>query len=160
MSSSGNGGIEWAKHTDHVGVTVSDLDRSVEFWMRLTGGELVTRRLLDGPHIGELVGYPGQRIAAAIIAMPGGLPLELLQYLDRDEAPYDPSTAHPGNVHVCFFVEDLHASWTHAIACGALPASDEPVRVPSGPQEGAYVAYLRTPDGVSIELRQPPPAQA
>jgi catechol 2,3-dioxygenase-like lactoylglutathione lyase family enzyme len=155
VSSVDGGGAGWAQHTDHVGITVSDLDSSVDFWTRLTGGELVARRLLDGPHIAELVGYPRQRIEIAIVTLPGGLELELLEYLDRDEAPYDPGTAHPGNVHVCFSVRDLGASWTHAVSCGAEPTSDRPVRVPVGPHEGAYVAYLRTPDGVSIELRQP-----
>jgi len=149
----------WARQPDHVGITVSDLDRSVDFWTRLTGGKLLTRRLLDGAHIGELVGYAGQRIEIALVELPGELVLELLRYVDRDEDAYEPGTAHPGNVHMCFLVEDLHWSWAHAIECGAEPASDEPVRVPVGPQTGAYVAYLQTPDGVAIELRQPPPDQ-
>ena len=153
-------GRSWATLAEHVGITVSDLDRSIDFWTRLTGGELATRRLLDAPHIGELVGYPGERIEIALLELPGGLLLELLHYLDTDAEAYAPGTAHPGNVHICFTVKDLHASWSHAIECGARPASSQPVRVPVGPQEGAYVAYLQTPDGMSIELRQPPPASA
>jgi catechol 2,3-dioxygenase-like lactoylglutathione lyase family enzyme len=147
----------WAKQADHVGITVSDLDRSLDFWTRLTNGALVTRRVLEAAFIGELVGYPGERIEIAVLELPGGLLLELLRYLDTEAPAYEPGTAHPGNVHVCFLVENLHQSWAHAVACGAAPASEEPVRVPTGPQEGALVAYLRTPDGVSIELRQPPP---
>jgi len=148
----------WATQPDHIGITVSDLDGSVDFWTKLTGGAVLGRRLLDGAHIGELVGYPGQQIEIALVELPGGLVLELLRYVGRDEEAYEAGTAHPGNVHVCFLVEDLHRSWEHAVACGAHPASEKPVRVPVGPQTGAYVAYLRTPDGVDVELRQPPPA--
>jgi catechol 2,3-dioxygenase-like lactoylglutathione lyase family enzyme len=157
MSAAEASGRSWASSTEHVGITVADLDRSLDFWTRLTGAEVMTRRVLDAPHIGELVGYPGDRIEIALLELPGGLVLELLRYLDTDAQAYEPGTAHPGNVHVCFVVEDMHESWAHAIECGAKPASEQPVRVPVGPQEGAYVAYLQTPDGVSFELRQPAP---
>jgi catechol 2,3-dioxygenase-like lactoylglutathione lyase family enzyme len=145
----------WATLAEHVGITVSDLDRSIDFWTSLTGAELTTRRLLDAPHIGELVGYAGERIEIALLELPGGLRLELLRYLDTRAEPYEPGTAHPGNVHINFVVDDIQSSWAHAIACGAKPASAQPVRVPVGPSEGTYVAYLETPDGIAIELRQP-----
>jgi catechol 2,3-dioxygenase-like lactoylglutathione lyase family enzyme len=150
----------WAVGTEHVGITVVDLDESIGFWTRLTGAEVTVRRLLDKPYIGTLVGYPAARIEIALLELPGGIRLELLRYFDRDEAAYEPGTAHPGNVHVCFVVDDLHRSWLHAIACGAEPASEEPVEIPAGPQKGGFVAYLQTPDGVAIELRQPAPPGA
>ena len=139
----------------HVGVTVTDLDRSVAFWERLLGATARDRRTLQGPQLGSMVGYQGIRIDSCWIDLPGGVALELLQYLDRDEAPYDPGTAHPGNVHVCLLVEEMDAAHAHAVACGATPVSERPIDVAAGPRAGSRLAYLRDLDGVTLELLQP-----
>ena len=141
---------------DHVGVTVADLDRSIAFWERLLGIAGRDRDLFAGPRLGALLGYPaGLRIEACWIDLPGGGALELLQYLDCDEAPLPDGTAHPGNVHVCLRVDDMAAAHRHAVACGARPVGEGPIEVTAGPNAGMRVAYLRDPDGVTLELRQP-----
>lgn len=142
----------------HIGITVIDIDRSIDFWEALLGARRRDRRVLEGRQVGLMVGYPGIRIDSCWLDLPGGVCLELLQYLNRDEAPYHPGTAHPGNVHVCLRVEDMSIARPHAIACGAIPVSDVPIDVPAGPRAGSRLAYLRDPDGVTIELFQPPVA--
>ncbi len=112
--------------------------------------------MLEGPQLGTMVGYPGIHIESCWVDLPGGVALELLRYLDRDDAPYDPGTAHPGNVHVCLRVDDMDAAHAHAVACGATPVSERPIDVAAGPRAGARLAYLRDPDGVTIELVQEP----
>lgn len=138
----------------HVGVTVADLDRSVAFWERLLEVASRDRSLLQGPQLGTMVGYEGIRIERCWVDLPGGIALELLRYLDRADEPYDPGTAHPGNVHVCLRVHDMDAAHAHAVTCGAHPVSDRPIVVAAGPRAGARLAYLRDPDGVTIELVQ------
>lgn len=140
----------------HVGVTVADLDRALAFWERLLGARGRDRRTLQGPQLATLVGYDGVRIDSCWVDLPGGVALELLHYLGRDEQPYDPGTAHPGNVHVCLHVADMDAAHTHAVACGAEPVSERPIDVAAGPRAGSRIAYLRDPDGVTLELLQPP----
>lgn len=140
----------------HVGVTVADMDRAVAFWGALLGTAARDRTTLQGPQLATMVGYPGIRIERCWVDLPGGVALELLRYLDRDEDPYDPGTAHPGNVHVCLRVDDMDAAHAHAVACGARPVSEHPIEVAAGPRAGARLAYLRDPDGVTIELVQDP----
>lgn len=149
-----------AQAVHHVGVTVASLDRATEFWTRLLGREPRDHRLLQGPMVGELVGYPGVRIDSCWFDLPGGVALELLEYLDRPEPPYDPGTAHAGNVHLCLTVTDMDAALAHAAACGGRPVSPAPVDVRQGPRAGSRLAYVRDPDGVTIELVQPPPVRA
>ena len=141
----------------HVGVTVADMDRAVAFWTALLGSAARERTVLHGPQLGTMVGYPGIHIERCWVDLPGGMALELLRYLDRGEAPYDPGTAHPGNVHVCLGVADMAAAHDHAVASGARPVGG-PIEVPAGPNAGSQVAYLRMPEGVTLELRQPPSA--
>ncbi|MGH9277021.1 MAG: VOC family protein [Acidimicrobiales bacterium] len=138
----------------HVGITVADLDRSIGFWERFLDATAYDRGVFGGPQLGTMVGYPGIGIERAWIDLPGGIVLELLRYLDRDDAPYDPGTAHPGNVHVCLKVDDMDGTHAHAVACGARPVSPQPITVAAGPLAGTRLAYLRDPDGVTIELRE------
>jgi len=140
----------------HVGVTVADMDRAVAFWERLLGTTSRDRRVLHGPQLGTLVGYADIRIESCWVDLPGGVALELLCYLERDDEPYDPGTAHPGNVHVCLRVADMDAAHHHAVACGARAVSERPIDVAAGPRAGTRLAYLRAPDGVTIELVQEP----
>lgn len=52
--------------------------------------------------------------------------------------------------HVGFTVSDLE----RAIEFYRLL---RPVEIPVGPYRGGKAAYLRDPDGISVELLQPPP---
>ncbi|CAA9218181.1 MAG: hypothetical protein AVDCRST_MAG76-630 [uncultured Acidimicrobiales bacterium] len=144
----------------HIGITVADLDRAIAFWEALLGTTSRDRRVLQGPQLGTMVGYAGIRIDSCWVDLPGGVALELLDYLDRDEPPYEPGTAHPGNVHVCLHVDDMDESHAHAVACGATPVSVGPIEVAAGPRAGSRIAYLRDPDGVTLELLQAPPERA
>ena len=140
----------------HVGVTVADMDRAVEFWTSLLGATARDRRVLQGPQLGTMVGYPGIHIESCWIDLPGGTSLELLRYLDRQDAAYDPGTAHPGNVHVCLRVDDMDTAHAHAVSCGAVAVSEHPIDVAVGPRAGTRLAYLRDPDGVTLELVHEP----
>lgn len=96
---------------------------------------------------------------AAVIDLPGGdgAVLEILEYLIPDKHPNPPDTANPGNVHICLAVDDIGAMRERALACGAVPVSPGPVEVTVGPNAGARACYLRDPDGITLELLQPPP---
>lgn len=147
-----------AQRLHHIGLTVGDLEESLRFWEQLFGVTANSRRLLDQPHIGSIVGHPGVAIDAAWIDVPGSnAVLELLHYLNRDGTPVDDDTIHRGNVHFCMEVEDIDAVWERAVALGARPVSDVPVEVPTGPAKGARIVYMRTIDGATIEFIQPPP---
>lgn len=112
--------------------------------------------MLEGPQLGRLVGYPGARIDSCWVDLPGGVALELLHYLDGDDAAHDAGTAHPGSVHVCLHVADMEAAHGKALAYGARPVGEGPIEVPAGPRAGTRIAYVTDPDGVTIELVQPP----
>jgi catechol 2,3-dioxygenase-like lactoylglutathione lyase family enzyme len=91
--------------------------------------------------------------------LPGGVALELLDYLEPVEDAYEHGNAHPGNVHVCLHVDDMEAAHAHALAAGAVAVSPAPITIGQGPKAGTKVAYVRDPDGVTIELLQPRQAQ-
>lgn len=143
------------ERTDHIGITVADLDRSIAFWERMLGAPGRDRRLLEGPRLAILLGYDSARIDSCWFDLPGGLALELLQYLEPLEPAHDPSTARPGNVHVCLQVPDIEAARARAVAAGATAVSAEPIDIMRGPRAGSRMICVRDRDGVTIELIAP-----
>jgi catechol 2,3-dioxygenase-like lactoylglutathione lyase family enzyme len=143
----------------HVGLTVSDLDAALAFWERFLGVEARWQTVLERPYIARHVGYPGVRIRAALVELPGGGALELLDYRDVDRSPVDEGSANPGHAHLCLAVADVQSAFERAVACGARPVNpDGPVDVDAGPNRGARASYLRVPpDWHTLELFQAPP---
>jgi catechol 2,3-dioxygenase-like lactoylglutathione lyase family enzyme len=143
----------------HVGMSVADLDAALAFWEALVGTKARWRTVLDRPYLGRHVGYPGVRIDAAFVDLPGGLILELLEYQVDAKQTNPDATANPGNVHLCLRVDDAQSWWERAVELGARPlVPDGPVDVDGGPNIGARASYLRIHDGISLEFFQPPPA--
>ncbi|HVW18854.1 MAG TPA: VOC family protein [Solirubrobacteraceae bacterium] len=141
----------------HVGMSVRSLDDALAFWEPFLGRPARWRAMLDRPYLGTHVGYPGVRIEAAFVDLPGGGVLELLDYRVEDRADLPSGTANPGNVHLCLHVQDADAVWSRARECGATPlVEDGPVEVDAGPNAGARASYLRIHDGITLELFQPP----
>lgn len=141
----------------HVGVTVRDLARSVEFYTAFLGAGPEVARIYDSAYTSEQVGYPGTVLDIAIFAIPGSdLRLELIQYLQPVGTPVDPETKNPGTWHLCFGSATLDEDFDRLVALGAAPRSRRPVLITSGPNEGKRVAYLRDLDGLTIELIEQP----
>lgn len=146
---------------DHVGIVVSSLDRSIPWWSRLLGAEpfqRVTVRAADtDDRIGRIVGYPGCDLSAAAWALPGGTVLEMLEYHVPPPGRVDMETFNAGNSHLCLQTTDIRADLERMRDIAELRSADA-VGISDGPLAGKLVAYLRDPDGISVELVQQPPA--
>jgi catechol 2,3-dioxygenase-like lactoylglutathione lyase family enzyme len=138
---------------DHVGITVSDLSRSIAFYARHFGLRESARGELLGPEAAAAVGVPGAALTWVLLEG-GGTRVELLEYrAPRDGHPDAPRNHDVGAAHVCFRVEDL------AAACAALRADGVDVLTPYADPP---FAYARDPDGITVELvqRDAPPGAA
>jgi catechol 2,3-dioxygenase-like lactoylglutathione lyase family enzyme len=138
----------------HVGFTVSDMDRSVEWYRRFLGAEPVLRDVWEVPYIGEMVGYPGCKMECAYLPLPGAIMLELVRYIDPPPGVVDMETYNVGNGHLCIVVEDIHAEFARLAEIAEL-RSPAPVEIPWGPNAGGWGGYLQDPDGITIQLLQP-----
>jgi catechol 2,3-dioxygenase-like lactoylglutathione lyase family enzyme len=138
---------------EHVGLTVSDLERSVSFYSALLGEPPFYRATEERPYLGQIVGYPGCRLAIADLHLPGtGTFLELLQYLEPVGRGIDMETANPGTSHICFVVSDLAQEYERIRSIGGEFRNPGPVER----ADGGRAVYLRDPDGISIELQELP----
>jgi lactoylglutathione lyase len=138
----------------HVGIQVTDLERSIAFYERL-GLRLGAQWENGAEYVGRQVGYPGVTLQIAVLAIPGSdAVLELLRYEGVEGEPIDPATGNPGTGHFCLLVDDLDA--VYAELAGELEFISEPQTPTLGPNEGGRVVYLKDPDGFRVELHQTP----
>lgn len=141
---------------DHVGFAVADLDRAVAFYTTFLGAGPTLRRVWEIDYVGELVGYPGCSMECAFFTLPGDGVLELVRFLDPPPGVVEMETYNAGNGHLCVLVDDIHAEFERLrdIAVFRSPA---PIEIPWGPYAGGWAAYLRDPDGITVQLMQHPP---
>jgi len=145
-------GIVGAHHTSF---TVENLDRSLEFFRRL-GLEPVSVREVRDDYFGRIVGLPGCVVKAALLRIPGsGHHLELFEYLSPRGQPHQPRPCDPGSAHLSLLTDDLPGLYRDLREQGIAFVS-EPVPITAGPNRGGYGMYLRDPNGVLVELFQPP----
>jgi catechol 2,3-dioxygenase-like lactoylglutathione lyase family enzyme len=141
---------------DHVGFAVGSLDRAVEWYTRFFAEPPMMRKTWDVEYISRVLGYPGVKIECAFWTLPGGITLELIEYLEPPPGVVDMETYNAGNAHLCLVVDDLDADLERLGRELGL-AGVEAVDIPWGPYAGGKACYLRDPDGISIQLMQVTP---
>jgi len=117
----------------HTGLTVKSLDRSIAFYRDLLGFEVVFAWNPKAPYIGELVGYPGVDLHAAVLRIPhSDVFLELLEYRGVAQVGVDMANGNVGNAHVAFNVDELDPLYERLKASGVESVSP-PVTPTIGP---------------------------
>jgi len=141
---------------DHTGITVSNLEKSLEFWREVLGFGLSHTAHQTGEMAKEITGVAGAEIKLAVLRAPDGHKIELLEYLappDRKHVNVRPCDV--GAVHVALLVDDLDAV-LERIAAFDWKAAGKPQLLTKGPNAGKRVVYIHDPDGTTIEFMQPP----
>ena len=139
---------------DHTGITVSNLERSLEFWQNVLGFEFSHRAHQTSEMAGEITGVAGAEIKLAVVKAPGGHKIELLEYLaPADRKKVDVRPCDVGSVHIAFTVDNLGAV-LQKIAASGWKTAGKPQTLKSGPNAGKRVIYVRDPDGTTIEFMQ------
>lgn len=144
----------------HVAFHVADVERSIAFYEAL-GMTLVHRQEQSNAYTSSLVGYPDAAIRVAQLALPGVAPgasrhhLELVEYVapPPQSVPLERRTA--GTAHLAFQVTDITADYERLRAAGVVFVSP-PNEITAGVNRGGSACYFLDPDGITLELVQPP----
>ena len=115
----------------HTMVRVTDMNASLRFYRDALGLELL--------HLQE---FPGGRYTLAFLAAPGDTSAQVELTCNWDPEAY---TGGRNFGHLAYQVDDIYASCSHLQAHG--------VDILRPPRDG-YMAFVRSPDGISIELLQ------
>ncbi len=140
----------------HVGITVSDLEAAIEFYVEASAGTVVGRFENSGPAIDAVTGYPGVVVRQSFIATGAGdTYIELLEYRNGSGVRIDPDNGSIGAIHVAIEVVDLDETLDRLRSLGVEPLS-APIVGKSGPLAGYRLLYVLGPDRVRVELVEPP----
>ncbi len=145
-----------------VGMTVGDLERSVEFYTGVLGFEKVGEVELAGEAHERLLGVFGLRVRLCQLRL-GDERIELSQYLAPEGRPV-PADSRSNDLwfqHVAIITPDVERAYLHLRAHRVRHASSGPQRLPDwNPAAGGIEAfYFKDPDGHVLEILEFPPGK-
>jgi len=142
-----------------VGMTVSDMDRSVAFFTDVLTFEKLSDVELAGGEHERLLGLFGVRMRVVRLRL-GGEQIELTEFLAPRgrPLPLDSRSNDRWFQHVAIIVSDMDAAYTRLRQHKVEHASPEPQRLPDwNPNAGGIKAfYFKDPDGHALEVLQFP----
>jgi catechol 2,3-dioxygenase-like lactoylglutathione lyase family enzyme len=147
---------------DTVGMTVANMDRSLEFYTRALPFQKEYDIELAGRPWEQLEGVFGARLRVVGLRL-GEERLELTEYLTPKGRPVPADSR--GNdrwfQHVAMIVRDMDRAYAHLRTHGIVFVSTEPQRLPDwNPGAGGITAfYFRDPDGHFLEILNFPPGK-
>lgn len=136
------------KGMDHVGISVSDLDRGLAFYRDLLGMEVVVQGAFDGEQYETLLNLRGVR-GRVVLLRRGNFQIELFEFGHPDPKPSDsmrPVCDH-GITHFCLEVTNIHEEYERLKAAG-VHFHCPPLKFFGK----AFATYARDPDGNVFEL--------
>ncbi len=147
---------------ESVGMTVSDLGRSVRFFTEVLGFEQVAEAEVLGSRYEHLLGVFGLRIRWAQLRL-GDEQIELTEYLTPRGRPI-PGDARSNDLwfqHIAIVVRDMDEAYRRLRAHGVRHVSSAPQRLPDwNPAAGGIEAfYFQDADGHNLELIYFPPGK-
>jgi catechol 2,3-dioxygenase-like lactoylglutathione lyase family enzyme len=129
----------------HVGLTVSDMDRSLIFYRDVVGLELTAddHHLDNRAFFDPLTNNPGSQLRVAWLT-DGKFILQLVQYLAKGGETLSPLHNKVASPHLSFLVPDVHAKRAEIEARGDVIITSQVI--------GDRSFYVVDPDGVPVEF--------
>ena len=152
-------GTSVVRVVDAVGITVADMDRSIEFFSNVLRFEKVSDVEVTGGHYERLQGLFGLRMRVVRMKL-GDESIELTEYLAPRGRPFPSDTRSNDHwfQHVAIIVSDMDAAYRILRRYKVQHASSGPQRLPDWNKNagGIQAFYFRDPDGHFLEILQFP----
>ncbi len=158
----GGGSAATVKAVDSVGYTVSQLERSVDFFTRVLGFEKVSEVELAGEDYERLEGLFGLRMRVARVKL-GDETVELTEYLAPRgrPIPVDSRSNDHWFQHVAIVTSDMDRAYARLREHRVEHASSGPQTLPGWNRDagGIRAFYFKDPDGHVLEILEFPPGK-
>src|SRR6266849_2808476 len=145
---------------DAVGITVSDMDRAVDFYSRVLTFEKVSDVEVTGDDYENLTGVFGLRMRIVRMRL-GDESIELTEYLAPKgrPIPVDSRSNDRWFQHIAIIVSDMDKAYRLLRQNKVAHASSGPQRLPDWNKNAAGISafYFKDPDGHPVEVLQFPP---
>ena len=150
----------FARTTIDIGVVVSDVKKSVEFYTKALGFTEVTGFKVPGEFCKDAGLTNGAPLDIRVLVLGEGetaTRLKLMQVAGVKSKKVDHRHIHSslGFSYLTIVVKDTTAAVARAKKAGVRPIANGPVPLPKGLPQGVYLTIVRDPDGNLIELVGP-----
>lgn len=142
--------------THHVGITVSNLDRSLKFYREVFGVEPDFVVDDDDTTQGDAVGVPAPKMRVAVVTLAPNVQVELLEYVEPKGRPYELRNCDVGASHICLVVNDIDAAYDELAGRGMRPLAPPRLTEDGSEMNGWKWFYFRDPDGITVEMVELP----
>lgn len=157
-------GLPGLRGTEHVGITVPDLEQATRFFVDVIGctvafeiGPFVAHDDWMQVHLGV---HPRAVIRKLrMLRCANGPNIELFEYELEGASQTSPQNSDAGASHLGFYVEDMAAAIDHLREYG-LEVQGEPTTMGEGPSARLQWVYFRAPWGLQMELVSYPTGMA
>jgi catechol 2,3-dioxygenase-like lactoylglutathione lyase family enzyme len=140
----------------HFGIVVRDLQAALNFWVGVLGWEIRADVLEPSPFIDELISVTNPELRTVKISDGSSAMVELLHFSETPESANSPEhwpgdLSQVGPTHVAVTVGNIEKIMRAAMDIGYRPLS----RIMTAPISGVKVVFIRSQEGIMIELVQP-----
>jgi catechol 2,3-dioxygenase-like lactoylglutathione lyase family enzyme len=150
----------WTLGVDHIGVGVSDMDRSIAFYAQLGFDQIAFNEELTLTGLGRLADRPSvtARVAMLRPRQPTALGMasvKLVSITDRAQPPLPEGIGwgEPGVCEVCVHVKDQAGLYRKLVDEHGVTGLMEPNSAPLPPYDTlCSLSYIQDPDGTKIEM--------
>ena len=138
----------------HIGMCVSDLERSRRFYCEGLGFE--PGACFDvGDEFGPTLEVPGEVAVTSQFIARDGCSIELLHYAAPGVHGRPAATRNQlGFTHLCVRVDDVEAVAARLVECGGTVLEPTRYSMPMGDGRSNDFVFIADPDGVRVELMQ------
>ena len=158
----GAGDPPLVRAVETVGMTVADMDRSVDFYSQVLAFTVVSDVEVTGTDVERLQGVFGLRMRVVRMRL-GDEQIELTEYLAPRGRPIPPGTRSQDRSfqHIAIVTSDMASAYRRLRAHHVEHASTGPQRLPDwNPNAGGIEAfYFKDPDGHVLEAIHFPPGK-
>lgn len=143
----------------HVGLTVSDLDRSIAFYRDILGLEVQGEIFMAGEETDRLFRMKDTKARVAYLNGSKAMeapPIELIQFVDNKVKKVKGNLFTTSISEVCFYTDDIERVYNSLIE-NHVECLSEPQYFDFRENElgESKAFYFRDPDGIVLEMMQP-----
>ncbi len=143
----------------HVGLTVTDMDRSIEFYRDVLQLKFIGEIFMEGPETDAMFRMKDCKCRVAYLTGSDDVkipPVELIQFVGKEVKRQQSELLTTSISELCFYVEDIDAIYQrlidHKVECFSAPQSFDFTSSGFGKSKAFY---FRDPDGIILEMMQP-----
>lgn len=142
---------------NHVGITVSNLEKSIEFYETLTGKKISNKDEIGGKRMAQTQGLDDTLIRYANLHL-DNINIDILEYVEPKSTKANYSNEQISAMHLCFEVDDIETAVARMKEIGIEPEG-EPIYFEKSDGLkagfGTGVVYFKDLDGTNLELIAP-----